>query len=298
MDVEEEDVKIEFHDVTLTGRIYRPSRLARSASESQEESQTKSFAVIAHPWSRLGGSMDDRIVVVLAYALVSSLNTIPVITYNARGVGGSTSRSSWIGCETEKRDYEDVVRWGLHRFSWLRGKDEETTDRQTEKEVTVYCCGYSQGSLLAPFTPSRRISHHHHGLHHKVTTSTGLTWIMTFRYILISPPLAYTWFLMPFKRSAYDQALIDIMELEVKRRARAEYQDWKSPILVAWGTEDNFISNLAEWRQTLRVANHEREEDNKDLQIDLFTAVEFQCDHFWALASARTRLVAVIQAWL
>jgi hypothetical protein len=90
------------------------------------------------------------IVVILAYALISSSAAIPVITYNARGVGGSTGRSSWIGCETEKRDYEDVVRWGLHRFSMLEGgKEEEPIDEQAESDVTVYCCVRMQTSRFS-----------------------------------------------------------------------------------------------------------------------------------------------------
>jgi alpha/beta superfamily hydrolase len=57
--VEEEDVEIALHDVTLSGRIYRPQR--REPADVPQP-QSKSFAVIAHPWSRLGGSMDDRCV--------------------------------------------------------------------------------------------------------------------------------------------------------------------------------------------------------------------------------------------
>jgi pimeloyl-ACP methyl ester carboxylesterase len=130
-------------------------------------------------------------------------------------------------------------------------------------------------------------------------TATGLTWKISFRYILISPPLTYAWFFMPFKRDAYDHALVNAMVMEVRRRRQMDYESWNCPILVLYGNGDQYLTDLTEWARLLRDrVEYAPEGDTRDADIALLRNVEFNCDHFWNSALARTRLVEVVQSWL
>lgn len=102
------------------------------------------LAVLLHPWSRLGGSLNDPCVsspiicttIILADAsarLISApLYSTPhrtlramvaplkernyhVLRFNSRGVGHSSGNSSWTGLP-EAKDLEELVRWGLNTY--------------------------------------------------------------------------------------------------------------------------------------------------------------------------------------
>lgn len=51
------------------------------------------FALIAHPWGRLGGCKDEPVTRCLAHSLASQGWT--VFIYDARGVGDSKGSASW-----------------------------------------------------------------------------------------------------------------------------------------------------------------------------------------------------------
>jgi len=104
-----------------------------------------SLAVLLHPWSWLGGSMDDPVLQFLCQILKAK--GFYTIRYNSRGVGGSSGWRSLTGLQ-EGLDLQEVVQWALSHITDVR---------------LVLIVGYSHGSLIAaqhPVLPSPvRTSH-------------------------------------------------------------------------------------------------------------------------------------------
>ncbi len=166
MEVEENDITISVSSESLAAKVYRPKKPSR-------ELDRWAFAVIAHPWGMLGGSMNDRyaqsiksefqksrslttynlsVVINLASAFLTSNPPIPVVTFSSRGVFPSTGKSSWWGCEAEKTDYEGVVEWAMRRIGWLNGACEESNGEErsgegTRAAWTIYCCVSNRACL-------------------------------------------------------------------------------------------------------------------------------------------------------
>lgn len=82
----------------------------------------------------------------MAYTLATASPPVAVITFNARGFGGSSGGASWWGCEAEQRDYEGVVRWAVARAAWLSGEEEDQQGDVADqvevpaKRVEMICC--------------------------------------------------------------------------------------------------------------------------------------------------------------
>ncbi|KAJ7034920.1 Alpha/Beta hydrolase protein [Mycena alexandri] len=89
------------------------------------------LAVCLHPWSWLGGRMDDPVLQMLTKPLHA--RGYHVLRYNSRGVGRSTGWASFTGL-SEVGDLEALVEWALERVGEVRG---------------VVIVGYSYGSLIA-----------------------------------------------------------------------------------------------------------------------------------------------------
>jgi len=93
------------------------------------------LAVLLHPWSWLGGNMNDP---VLRY-FFDLLHTrgFCILLYNSRGVGKSSGWPSLSGLQ-EGKDLQEVVQWGLSRVPGVHH---------------VLFIGYSYGSLIVSQHP-------------------------------------------------------------------------------------------------------------------------------------------------
>ncbi|KAJ9150283.1 GPI transamidase component PIG-S [Pleurostoma richardsiae] len=92
------------HDATtLDCRVYHPRPLITGASSAKWR---KRGAVVAHPYAPLGGCYDDPVVDVVAATLVRA--GFVVATFNFRGAGKSTGRTSWTS-KPERNDYMTVA---------------------------------------------------------------------------------------------------------------------------------------------------------------------------------------------
>mmetsp|Transcript_21483 Transcript_21483/g.53990 ORF Transcript_21483/g.53990 Transcript_21483/m.53990 type:complete len:236 (-) Transcript_21483:63-770(-) len=109
------------------------------AAVTPSAANTDYAAVVCHPWGRLGGCMDDHVVMSLRDALVQEGFT--VCRFNFRGVGGSTGGASFTA-SGEKSDVNTVCRY-LAAGSPMQGAN---TAPPASKIVLV---GYSYGSMVA-----------------------------------------------------------------------------------------------------------------------------------------------------
>lgn len=119
--------------------IALPSGLQLEASLSlptntPADTPTK-LAVCLHPWSWLGGRMDDPVVHALKAPLLRA--GYAVLRYNSRGVGRSAGWPSLTGLQ-EARDLEELVRWAAAQMPEL---------------TSIVIAGYSHGSLVASLFP-------------------------------------------------------------------------------------------------------------------------------------------------
>ncbi|KZV90576.1 alpha/beta-hydrolase [Exidia glandulosa HHB12029] len=131
------------------------------------------LAVLLHPWSWLGGRMNDPVLASLVQPLHEE--NYHVLLFNSRGVGQSTGRATWTG-NGESDDLQELVRKTI---------SERLSGVQRLLVVGKHC--YSHGSMIASRLP----------LQTNVTTS----------HILLSYPLSYRPFLSLFSSSAYQTAL-------------------------------------------------------------------------------------------
>ncbi|KAJ7178569.1 Alpha/Beta hydrolase protein [Mycena crocata] len=93
------------------------------------------LAVCLHPWSWLGGQMNDPVL----GALVAPLHArgYHVLRYNSRSVGRSTGWASFTGMN-EGGDLEALIEWALMAVQDVR---------------SVVVLGYSYGALIASLQP-------------------------------------------------------------------------------------------------------------------------------------------------
>ncbi|KAI0789879.1 alpha/beta-hydrolase [Abortiporus biennis] len=99
-----------------------------------EESLVK-LAVCLHPWSWLGGRMDDPVLCSIQDPFLQQ--GYHVLRYNSRGVGQSSGWPSLTGSQ-EAQDLQKLVQWALHEIPSIS---------------TVVILGYSHGSLIASLFP-------------------------------------------------------------------------------------------------------------------------------------------------
>ncbi|CED83865.1 hypothetical protein [Phaffia rhodozyma] len=178
----------------------------------------RKLAVIAHPWARLGGSWDDRVVRHVLQIFLSV--SVPTVIFNSRGAGESTKSPSWTG-RGEADDYAEVLKAGMDEV-W-------SGTNQGSRTGEVFICGYSHGALLALAQPP---------------CSDPLR---TF-YVIISPPLSYKWFLTPTLR------LLPV-PLSPPLSSHSQLLD-RPTVLVFHGTSDMFASIRAV-RDWVRSAGNE-----------------------------------------
>ncbi|KAJ8453629.1 hypothetical protein ONZ45_g19634 [Pleurotus djamor] len=136
--------------------------------------ESDKLAVCLHPWSWLGGSMDDP--VIDTAALVFHKHEYHILRYNSRGVGRSRGWSSLTGFN-EGKDLESVVQWALQKIPDIK---------------SIVIMGYSHGSLIASLhpllPPPLKVSH-----------------------VLVSYPLGSRGLLTLFNSSTYDTKLQELV---------------------------------------------------------------------------------------
>ncbi|KAF9496816.1 alpha/beta-hydrolase [Pleurotus eryngii] len=136
---------------------------------------SRKLAVCLHPWSWLGGRMDDP--VLHSLVVVLEKHEYHILRYNSRGVGASKGWPSLTG-HTEGKDLEALVQWALQTIPELR---------------SIVLLGYSHGSLIASLhpllPPPVKISH-----------------------ILLSYPLGARMFLTLFNSGSYASKLKELVE--------------------------------------------------------------------------------------
>ncbi|KZO91547.1 alpha/beta-hydrolase [Calocera viscosa TUFC12733] len=148
--------------IALEGALFTPAEPGRK------------LAVMCHPWSWLGGSMDDYVLHLLTPVFLR--HSYAVLRYNSRGVGSSTGRATLRG-EGEVADLREVVQWGIG----LLGEEAERV-----------VLGYSHGSLITsrqPCLPNIPTSH-----------------------LLISYPTSVLHWLTLFSSSTYRAALLHLAQ--------------------------------------------------------------------------------------
>ncbi|KAL9038780.1 MAG: hypothetical protein Q9214_005146 [Letrouitia sp. 1 TL-2023] len=99
--------------ITLECRLYAPSRQFLAKRSSDKPWKPKG-AIVAHPYAPLGGDYDNPIVLRLAHEFWS-LGYI-VGTFNFRGAGRSTGRTTWSS-QSEVTDYSTFIGF-FYYFLW------------------------------------------------------------------------------------------------------------------------------------------------------------------------------------
>lgn len=160
-------------------QILLPSGLKLEASLSVPPDRLtgaseRKLAICLHPWSWLGGRMDDPVLQSVKKPLLE--RGYYVLRYNSRGVGKSSGWPSLTGM-TEAQDLQDLVQWALSKI-------------EAVKHVVIL--GYSHGSLVTSLFPV---------LPEPIKTS----------HILLSYPLGPRSWLTAFRGKHYTSALNSLL---------------------------------------------------------------------------------------
>ncbi|SCV72458.1 BQ2448_3995 [Microbotryum intermedium] len=239
------------------------------------------LALVAHPWGRLGGSKDDRVVVAVTDALVKERYT--VCRYDARGAGSSdTVAATWTyvcyGNWIELKPLGTSAETSIAPFDSGLAEAEDFShlveavllplippDHPSSTPIDLLLIGYSYGSLAASSSPPLKM------------IRQGLT--LRTRTILISYPCSVLSFLTFFKSSHYTQSL-----------TKSTQRD-KRPTLAIWGTRDQFtcVVKYEEWFRQIQEVDSERVTEG--VQVE-------GADHFWREQGDKQRLIQTIVEWV
>ncbi|KAI0255135.1 alpha/beta-hydrolase [Lactifluus subvellereus] len=156
----------------LEASLTHPSPVTELDKERGATAQSgKRLAVCLHPWARLGGNMNDPVLMALLRPLTHYLK-YHVLRYNARGVGRSSGWKSFTGLQ-EAEDLRELLIYALKRLGDVR-------------ELALI--GYSNGALTA-------------SLHPVLPAPLRTT------HVLISYPLGPRGLLTAFRTRTYQSAL-------------------------------------------------------------------------------------------
>lgn len=159
-------------DVTLECRIYHPLSLS---ANPRAPTWRKHAAIVAHPYAPLGGCFDDAVVETVSAILLGQ--GFLVGTFNFRGAGKSTGRTSWTS-KAEKNDYISFAGFVYHYVHYLdpfKIRDQEDSKSpasypdspasrapapiEVTREVAprngpiLLMCGYSYGAMITKLLP-------------------------------------------------------------------------------------------------------------------------------------------------
>lgn len=161
------------HDdvTTLECRVYHPQSLTPNPRAAPWR---RHAAVVAHPYAPLGGCYDDAVVETVAAVLLRQ--GFVVGTFNFRGAGHSTGRTSWTS-KAERDDYMSFAAfmcYYVHHLDPFRPHSAdpksplsppmspaafapapaiETTPAQPAEPPVLLLCGYSYGAMITKLLP-------------------------------------------------------------------------------------------------------------------------------------------------
>ncbi|KAK0239805.1 Alpha/Beta hydrolase protein [Armillaria nabsnona] len=159
--------------ITLEAELTSPS----DAGQNHGDDGGNNLAIFLHPWSLLGGHMQDPVVSLLMDVFEAHRSHYYLLRYNSRGVGKSSGWPSLTGL-SEREDLRALVQWAIGTIGNIK---------------SLVIVGYSYGSLIA-------------SLHSTLpSTSTKVS------HILLSYPLGPRGWLTAFRSSVYDTALKDLL---------------------------------------------------------------------------------------
>ncbi|KDN43892.1 hypothetical protein K437DRAFT_268968 [Tilletiaria anomala UBC 951] len=294
----------------------------------------KALCIIAHPYARLGGSLDDHVVQSLAYALSSASSPQPhaaatatataprtcvparVVLVNARGASSgsylagaadaadSAGSASWTG-STEAADFQAVLDISIEQFAaaWphAAGVPLVLCVRPTAKLPQ----GYSAGALYA--SSARRPAERRIQLQPDVTPSAAA---LRTKYVLLSYPLDVLWALSLFRSGTYTKRLEAL--LQPPQAPRDADQAIPIDVLMVHGNEDQFTKKTSYDNLCLRLASIAADSavamSNKAADAGAAAAVSppatfrHHCiegaDHFWRSKRQRQQMIEVIMRFL
>lgn len=155
-------------DFTLLDcRIHHPASLT---SNPHAPPWRKHAAIVAHPYASLGGSYDDVVVETVSATLLRQGYLVG--TFNFRGAGHSTGKTSWTG-KAERADYVSFAAFVAYYVHYLdpfrssrpaaQGEPRSpASDATSVKEATataavdvpvLLLCGYSYGAMITSQLP-------------------------------------------------------------------------------------------------------------------------------------------------
>ncbi|KAH9812886.1 Alpha/Beta hydrolase protein [Melampsora americana] len=222
------------------------------------------FAVLAHPYGRLGGSSHDPVIRRVAFHL-ASLNWM-VVLFDARGIGGSTGRASWTSLP-EVRDFQAILDQLLKPMI-LRSISRSLESRTGLRDWTLLRGGYSHGALVASASTP-------------IFLSADAPKLKT-PLLLISYPLSYIWALTSFNASHFEKAL------------QAQLTNSDEDLLIIHGDSDQFTSQKAYRKWLDRLKSGLSPTSLQKNNLSTFEAPK--TDHFWS--GSYSTLCQAIDEWL
>ncbi|KAI0775105.1 alpha/beta-hydrolase [Trametes elegans] len=174
------DARKTLHDVvqlpsgtSLEYVLIEAAALPTSQQPAEAPGERTKLVICLHPWSWLGGRMDDPVLQIVTEPLLE--RGYDVLRYNSRGVGKSKGWSSLTGGQ-EAEDLQELVKWARSKYASLS---------------QLVLLGYSHGSLIA-------------------STHPVLADVAT-AHILLSYPLGPRHWLTAFHTHRYEKALQDLV---------------------------------------------------------------------------------------
>ncbi|KAG0149270.1 hypothetical protein CROQUDRAFT_653843 [Cronartium quercuum f. sp. fusiforme G11] len=222
------------------------------------------FALLAHPYGRLGGSSRDPVITCLASYLVD--RNWMVVLFDARGVGNSTGRTSWTTVP-ETEDFQAILDQLLKPII-LRSTLQSAGSASSTKTLTLLRAGYSHGALVASASTP-------------IILPDSAPKLQT-PLLLISYPVSYIWFLTSFHASRFQAAF------------QTQLTSTAYKVLFVYGDKDQFTHQKAYRRWISRL----KQVLSPDLQhANRLSIVELSdTDHFWD--GKYSMLCQLIGTWL
>ncbi|KAI0787545.1 alpha/beta-hydrolase [Fomes fomentarius] len=246
---------------TLEYTLIQQTELTISTN-GEEEGRSVKLAICLHPWSWLGGRMDDPVLELLTESLLA--RGYDVLRYNSRGVGKSTGWASFTGSR-EAEDLKELVEWARNTVSQLN---------------SLVLAGYSYGSLIASLHP----------VLHDVPTA----------HILLSYPIGPRHWLTAFHGHLYTAALQSLIR-DPRSNVLVIYGDednfTSAAAYDAWAATLQRLTDDDEHQNTSSTAGASRASNASD-HGKLEIAKVRGASHFWREEEAVHRLLDVVQTWL
>ncbi|CAO3577946.1 unnamed protein product [Absidia cylindrospora] len=238
----------------------RASIEVRLAYKNSSTTATAPAIAIAHPYGPLGGNIHNNVAIALQKGFVDRGYT--AVSFNFRGCGKSTGKTSWTGM-SEQKDYQAVV-------DYLMKRDNTQHDHPTVSYLFV--CGYSYGGMIAAGIRENQ-----------VPTS----------YILISYPLRVTWALATTKTSYFKSQVNNLLSpppspptaTTATSTEACQNRQSAPAVLLIFGDQDQF-TGLAAYQSWVKTITSDT------VQNSVIEGV----DHFWM--DRESQLLDEIFSWL